>query len=125
MSDDHNAHHVRYGVIFIALCIFTSISVACDYIPRENKILIAFAVLAVATAKALCVMMFFMHLKFEGNWKFVLLAPTIILAMGIPLALMPDIAAHYYTVDIPQAEHAEIAHGDFNSSGSPAVEADR
>jgi cytochrome c oxidase subunit 4 len=47
-------------------------------------------------------MMFFMHLKFEGNWKFVLLAPTTILAIGLPLALFPDIGASYYTSIAPQ-----------------------
>ena len=48
-------------------------------------------VLSVATAKALFVMMYFMHLKFEGRWKYVLLSPTVILAIGLPLALLPDI----------------------------------
>jgi cytochrome c oxidase subunit 4 len=47
-------------------------------------------------------MMFFMHLKFEGNWKFVLLTPTTILAIGLPLALLPDIGASYYTSVAPQ-----------------------
>jgi cytochrome c oxidase subunit 4 len=47
-------------------------------------------------------MLFFMHLLFERAWKYVLLAPTIILAIGIPLALLPDIGLHYYTEDVPQ-----------------------
>jgi cytochrome c oxidase subunit 4 len=72
-------------------------------------------VLAVACAKALFVMMYFMHLKFEGKWKYVLLAPTIVLAMAIPAALMPDIGSHYYDYDVPQTrepdEHdAEAGH---------------
>jgi cytochrome c oxidase subunit 4 len=74
-------------------------------------------VLAVATAKALFVMGYFMHLKFEGPWKFVLLAPTIILAMAIPAALMPDIGSHYYDYDVPQTRQAgdsdeTDAHGE-------------
>ena len=64
-----------------------------------------------AVAKALCVMAFFMHLKFEGRWKFVLLSPTIILAIGIPLALLPDVGLHYYSVDIPQNDpSASVSH---------------
>jgi cytochrome c oxidase subunit IV len=43
-----------------------------------------------------------MHLKFEGKWKFLLLSPTIILAIGLPLALLPDVGEHYYTLDVPQ-----------------------
>ena len=60
-------------------------------------------VLAVATAKALFVMMYFMHLKFEVNWKYVLLAPTTILAIGVPLAIIPDIGLSYsYQISNPR-----------------------
>ena len=82
-------HHTNYLLIFIALCICTALSVVADIIHLDNKILLITIVLAIATAKALFVMTYFMHLKFEGAWKFVLLAPTMILAMGLPLALLP------------------------------------
>ena len=45
-----------------------------------------------------------MHLKFEGRWKYLLLAPTVVLAMGLPLALLPDVGLHYYTPVVPQVE---------------------
>jgi len=102
--DDHGSHHVNYLFVFLALCGFTALSVVFDglagMVPHAVVIVL---VLAVAVAKALCVMMFFMHLKFEGNWKYVLLAPTTILAIGLPLALMPDISANYYISTAPQA----------------------
>lgn len=100
--DDHNTHHVNYLLIFVVLCICTGLSVAFDVLHFEKPVTIVL-VFSVAVAKALCVMMFFMHLKFEGNWKFVLLAPTTILAIGLPLALMPDIGVSYYTTTAPQA----------------------
>ena len=102
MSDEHNAHHVNYLLIFITLCGCTALSIFLDVIEISNKGVLITLVLGVAVAKALFVMLFFMHLKFEGNWKFVLLAPTIILAIGLPLALLPDIGVHYYTVSSPQ-----------------------
>jgi len=40
--------------------------------------------------------------EFEGNWKYVLLAPTTILAIGLPIALFPDIGSSYYTNAAPQ-----------------------
>ena len=49
-------------------------------------------------------MAYFMHLKFEGRWKYLLLAPTVSLAMGLPLALLPDIGVHYYTPPAPQID---------------------
>ena len=97
-----NHHHVNYWLIFLALCACTVLSVIADLIQLDNKFVVAFIVLAIACAKALFVMTFFMHLKFEGAWKFVILAPTAILAMGLMLALLPDIGVHYYPTDVPQ-----------------------
>ncbi|GAB4152238.1 MAG: hypothetical protein Tsb009_28010 [Planctomycetaceae bacterium] len=102
MSDHHNAHHVNYFVIFGILCGCTALSVIFDVIEISNKGVLITLVLSVAVAKALFVMLYFMHLKFEGKWKFVLLAPTIILAAGLPLALLPDVGVHYYSVSTPQ-----------------------
>ena len=77
-------------------------------------------VMAISTLKATCVLMFFMHLKFEGKWKYVLLAPTTILAIGLPLALMPDISIPYYQdmslqerqwqAEIDEEKHYEEEH---------------
>jgi cytochrome c oxidase subunit 4 len=93
----HASHpHVNYLSIFIALCVCTALSVLFDIVPMNHKLVVVL-VLAVAVAKAQYVMRYFMHLKFEGLWKYVLLLPTAILATGLPLALAPDIAMHYYT----------------------------
>jgi len=101
----HEHHHVNYLLIFIALCVCTGISVVFDLVPWDRR-LVAFLVLAVAVAKAQFVMRYFMHLKFEGAWKYVLLLPTAILACGLPLALAPDIGLHYYRPDVPQVREA-------------------
>lgn len=106
MSDHGHSGHdhgALYRSIFGLLCIFTAIS----WIADEAKSLfpgavLAVVVLAVATMKALAVMLFFMHLKFERAWKYVLLGPTVILAIGLPLALLPDVGVHYYDMDVPQ-----------------------
>ena len=129
-SGPHEGHfpHVNYWVIFAILCVLTALSWLADkmgdYGLLHKGTMLTFIVLAVATAKALFVMGYFMHLKFEGPWKFVLLAPTIILAMAIPAALMPDIGSHYYDYDVPQtrAGHAEpdqTGHGAETPGGHP------
>lgn len=99
---EHHSHGRTYFLVFCALCVFTLMSIGADYLEMANKNILRAIILAVATSKALCVMMYFMHLKFEGAWKYLLLAPTFILAATIPFALVPDIGAHYYTVDVPQ-----------------------
>lgn len=137
--DNHQTHHVNYLAIFFVLCCCTALSVVFDVLKFDKPVTIVL-VFSVAIAKAMCVMMFFMHLKFEGNWKYVLLAPTTILAIGLPLALMPDIGVTYYTSTAPQAhewgkefsayqaEHHHAADGSAHSdapehSKTPAADA--
>jgi cytochrome c oxidase subunit 4 len=106
MSDHDQEHHESHGkiyfAVFCALCAFTAISVAADLVHLPSKIMLAAIVLAVAVAKALCVLMYFMHLKFERAWKYLLLAPTTIIALALPVSLRPDIGASYYAQDVPQ-----------------------
>lgn len=101
---DHGHAHPNYLGVFVALCVCTVLSVVFDVLPW-NRATVCVLVLAIAVAKAQFVMRYFMHLKFEGRWKYVLLLPTSILACGLPLALAPDIGLHYYTVDVPQVRH--------------------
>ena len=120
MAEHHGVHHANYFLIFIALCVCTLLSVAADLIHIPSKVLLALIVLSVAVAKALFVMTYFMHLKFEGKWKYVLLAPTIILAMGLPMALLPDIGVHYYMNVAPQAR-TQLSHSDGDATHSNAA----
>lgn len=100
--EQHDSHAATYFMVFLALCVFTAMSVVADIVHLADKNVLRVIVLAIATAKALCVMMFFMHLKFERAWKYLLLVPTLILASALPFALMPDVGMHYYTPDVPQ-----------------------
>jgi cytochrome c oxidase subunit 4 len=128
--DSHHAYaehapRVNYLFIFILLCVCTVLSAVFDLLPW-NRRLVAVLVLAVAVAKAQYVMRYFMHLRFEGRWKYVLLLPTAILACGIPLALAPDIGLHYYTPTIPQLRHESKARGEGDGATlleEPAAEA--
>ncbi len=95
--------HPNYLMIFFCLCGLTVASVVLDLFSSPSwKITIGSLVMLVAAAKAGLVMLFFMHLKFERNWKYALLMPTVILSMGLILAFLPDIAMHYYPLDVPQ-----------------------
>lgn len=121
--DAHDEHHphVNYWAIFGALCMLTVASVIADMLGGAlGKALLALVVLTVACFKAMFVMLYFMHLKFEGKWKIVLLAPTTILALAIIAALMPDIGTHYYDVQVPQTEYVSgPAHdGGHGESGA-------
>ncbi len=122
MAHEEHSDHVNYFYVFLLLCVFTAASVVADVVHIDSKLVVIVIVLAIATAKAMCVMMFFMHLKFEGNWKYVLLAPTVILAIGLPLALLPDVGVHYYPAD-PQYPANVMVVEPHESGGDSAEEA--
>ena len=47
---------------------------------------------------------FFMHLKFEGNWVYIMIVPAFVLATILVLALMPDMALKENADDVPIEE---------------------
>ncbi|MFH5804140.1 cytochrome C oxidase subunit IV family protein [Alienimonas sp. DA493] len=99
-AEPADAHpHANYLAVFGVLCGLTLISAGFDLLPNPPKLVLAALVFGVATAKAYCVMAWFMHLKFEGGWKYIVLVPTSLLGLGLVLALLPDIGIHYYTVE--------------------------
>lgn len=107
VSSQHgSAPHANYFGVFLALCACTALSVATDLVPLPGRFWLAAIVFGVAAVKAGLVMAYFMHLKFEGRWTLLLLAPTGLLALGLPLALLPDIGLHYYVWTDPAATGA-------------------
>ncbi len=49
------------------------------------------AMMAVSTAKAMLVVLFFMHLWWERRWKYALTLPAMILGVILVLLLVPDV----------------------------------
>ena len=103
-TPEEHAPHANYLLVFVALCVCTLLSVATEVVPLPSRTLLVALVFAIAAAKALFVMVYFMHLKFEGRWKYLLLGPTFLLGGGLVLGLLPDIGIHYYTVE---ADHTD------------------
>jgi cytochrome c oxidase subunit 4 len=54
--------------------------------------------IAVSCGKAMLVILFFMHLKWEANWKYVLTVPASIMSIFLMLMLVPDVGrrTRYY-----------------------------
>lgn len=136
----HAAPHVNYWAIFGALCVLTLVSAAADFFGGDasahgearataaehaaqsglsgKQIAVILVVMAVAIAKALFVIMYFMHVKFEGKWIWAMLLPTTVLALAIPAALLPDIGLHYYTVQTVQTEEYERQQSGMSTLGA-------
>jgi cytochrome c oxidase subunit 4 len=83
----------KFLMVFVGLLILTAISFAVgsnDAIKSTPQIGWTI-MMAVSCAKAMLVMLFFMHLKWEANWKYVLTIPASIMALFLLLMLFPDI----------------------------------
>ncbi|MFN9268922.1 MAG: cytochrome C oxidase subunit IV family protein [Planctomycetaceae bacterium] len=122
-GDAHAAGHAHpnYLLIFGILILLTVASVIADMVGGSiGKVLVGLIVLVIASLKAMYVLLYFMHLKFEGAWKYVLLAPTIVLALAIPAALAPDIAFKYYDPQAPQAKALREQEAEEVQLGHPA-----
>ena len=94
MANESKAHsHPNYVLIFVYLVVLTAASFITVFVHGTLGTggVLSF-ILAVALCKASLVALFFMHLKFEGAWKYVLLVPPALLAMVLVLAIIPDVA---------------------------------
>lgn len=127
-TGSHNHTHVPGGVgkyiaVFLALCVLTAISFAVGNSQqlRENAPGVMMAMMmAVSCAKAALVILFFMHLKYEANWKYVLTIPATIMSFFLVLMLIPDVGqrTRYYTEERwlyaaeEQLHHSDEHHED-------------
>lgn len=126
----HDSHggSGKYIAVFISLCVLTAISFL---VGRNESIMATPAIgwtlmMAVSCAKATLVMLFFMHLIWEANWKYVLTIPASIMSLFLLLMLFPDIRFRTYKYSeerwlhaaTPVLEeehgvpHAGVGHGD-------------
>jgi cytochrome c oxidase subunit 4 len=99
---DHAAHddgeHFGHGgvgkylAVFAALCLLTGLSffTYSSYWPFGKHEAWAL-MMAVSCTKAMLVIMFFMHLLWEANWKWVLTIPASFMSIFLMLMLVPDI----------------------------------
>jgi len=109
----HGGEHsteTQYMKIFFALIILTAVELGCVFMPMPKWMLILILV-ALAFVKATLVGMYFMHLKFEGRWKYILIVPASMLAVVLIFALFPDVGrTGAWPADTPAAS---IAPSDF------------
>ena len=93
--------------VFLMLCVLTGLSfwVANSYL-MENKVVGWAAMMLVSVAKALLVILFFMHLWWERAWKYVLTIPALFMGVLLVLLLVPDVGYRYMTYSKERRENA-------------------
>lgn len=92
--DDHGTGLAKYIYVFIALCVLTG----CSFFtyssawPFHEAPQVGWTfMMIVSCTKALLVILFFMHVKYEANWKYVLTIPCGCMAIFLACALVPDV----------------------------------
>ena len=126
-----HAHHAEahtssatYFAIFIALVVLTAISFGIGmYLSALPKWIANLAMVTVSCAKAMLVILFFMHLLFEANWKYVLTFP----AAGMSLFLVGMLYFEFHDRSRTYAEErwiyaAEPLPSQTSAHGSSNVE---
>jgi cytochrome c oxidase subunit 4 len=104
---DHDAGHAHGGsiktyiAVFIALCVLTTASFMTwtplwQSFVSDNKHVAWVFMMAISCTKAMLVIMFFMHLKYEANWKYVLTFPAAFMSVFLALMLVPDIGMRFW-----------------------------
>jgi cytochrome c oxidase subunit 4 len=129
------AHHPPSGVtiyvmVAVGLVILTSFSYA-THLPLwstligDSLVVKRTWMMAVSCTKAMLVILFFMHLKWEANWKWIVTVPASMMSILLMLALVPDIgrrmrnASHErltYAAEQPERE----AKGEPGTARRPA-----
>ncbi len=138
LDDDLHEHHApgglsKYLAVFLALCVLTAISYAVgnsQTLRNQSPEAMWAMMMAVSCAKAMLVIMFFMHLMWEANWKYVLTIPASMMSIFLLLMLIPDIARRtekysaqrWLHAPVPQASH-DHAHAADAHDGDHAHDA--
>src|SRR4029079_993938 len=95
------AHHPPSGVtiyvmVAVGLAFLTSLSYAThlpiwNTLVGDNLAVKRTWMMAVSCTKAMLVILFVMHLKWEANWKWIVTVPASMMSILLMLALVPDI----------------------------------
>ena len=94
-DDHHEDHHgglAKYGIIFVCLSALTACSFMTtqEWWPFEKAPTWIF-MMGVSCVKAMLVILFFMHLLWEANWKYVLTIPCAMMSVFLVMMLIPDV----------------------------------
>ena len=94
-THDHEDHGGlgTYLAVFGGLCVLTAMSywIGNSNIKETMPSSAWAGMMAVSCGKAMLVILFFMHLKWEASWKYVLTIPAGMMSVFLVLMLVPDV----------------------------------
>jgi len=100
--------HAPYLKVWAALAVLTVIEYYYASTFKDFFIILLGGLLFWAVIKAGLVGWYFMHLKFEGNWVYILIIPAFVFATILVLALCPDMAMKPETEENPGGDSVYV-----------------
>ena len=84
-------HKVNYVAVFITLVVLTVVTVVVAFVNLKSEVAKVFLALAIASIKASAVILYFMHVKFEGKLIYLILIVPISFCILLVISLLPDV----------------------------------
>ncbi|WP_165064358.1 cytochrome C oxidase subunit IV family protein [Paludisphaera rhizosphaerae] len=101
--------HAPYMKVLFGLLVLTIAEYGFARFFRDNPGPLVFGLVLLAATKAALVAWYFMHLKFERFWVFLVIAPACLLAFILTILLFPDFVMRQEPVEEPAATTAPTA----------------
>ena len=122
VAEEHQQEaHVAYGLVWLWLAVLTGVEYVYAAKLADFFVILLCGLLVLAGIKAGLVGWYFMHLKFEGSWVYLLIVPAIILATILVLALVPDQAMKPMDEDVEETVRVTPTEGAPDRLGPPAI----
>ena len=132
MTDVHPLHptwqksltvesHAPYIRIWFILAVLTGVEYFYALIFKDHFPILVLGLVSLALVKAGMVGWFFMHLKFERKWVYILIIPACVMAVFLTLALCPDMAMKPVVEENPDTEETWFVPRS-DAEGAPVIE---
>ena len=113
--------HAPYMKIWAILAILTAVEYFYALLFKDHFPLLVLGLVSLALVKAGMVGWFFMHLKFERKWVYILIVPACVMAVFLTLALCPDMAMKPVVEENPGEDETWFVPQP-NAEATPAID---
>jgi cytochrome c oxidase subunit 4 len=113
--------HAPYMKVWAGLAVLTAVEYFYAMILKDYQLPLILGLVALALVKACMVGWYFMHLKFEKRWVYLLIVPACVMAVFLTLMLVPDMAMKPVDDEPPAEEEAWGVPGSAGLHEVPGV----
>jgi cytochrome c oxidase subunit 4 len=113
--------HAPYLKVWAGLAVLTAIEYFYALWFKDHFLVLVLGLVTLALIKASMVGWYFMHLKFEKRWVYLLIVPACFMAVLLTLMLYPDMAMKPTDEDAPAEEEARVAPASDRSPAIPTI----